>query len=98
MAKNLENAGGLPMAEAFVIALGKTSLGRQEAHELVRTITMNSEKEGTSFADAIQNYKNVKKYLDENKIKECLEPKNYIGHAEEIIDKVLDSLEWMVLP
>ncbi len=92
MKLNLDNAGGLPMAEAFVIALGKTELGRQEAHELVRTITMEAEEKGTSFTDAIKNNKEVKKYLDSNEIKQCLEPQNYTGHSEEIIDKVLESL------
>jgi adenylosuccinate lyase len=92
MKLNLDNAGGLPMAEAFVIALGKTELGRQEAHELVRTITMEAEEKGTSFTDAIKNNKEVKKYLDSNEIEHYLEPQNYTGHSEEIIDKVLESL------
>ena len=92
MKLNLDNAGGLPMAEAFVIALGKTDLGRQEAHELVRTITMDAEKDKTSFADAIKNNKDVKKYLTFSEIEHCLEPQNYTGHSEEIIDKVLGSL------
>ena len=92
MKLNLDNAGGLPMAEAFVIALGKTELGRQEAHELVRTITMKAEEKSTSFADAIKNNKEVKQYLDFNEIEHCLEPQNYTGHSEEIIDKVLESL------
>jgi len=92
MKLNLENAGGLPMGEAFVIALGKTELGRQEAHELVRTITMEAEEKDTTFADAIKDNKEVKKYLSSNEIEQCLEPQNYTGHSEEIIDKVLDSL------
>ena len=92
MKQNLENTGGLPMAEAFVIALGKTHLGRQEAHELVRTITMDAEKDNISFADAIKNNKEVKKHLDSNEIEYCLEPQNYTGHSNEIIEKVLGSL------
>ena len=92
MKQNLDNAGGLPMAEAFVIALGKTELGRQDAHELVRTITMDAEKEGISFAKAIQNNKEIKSYLNQKDIDYCLEPQNYIGHSEEIIHKVLGSL------
>ena len=92
MKQNLENAGGLPMAEAFVIALGKTQLGRQKAHELVRTITMDAEKDNISFADAIKNNKEVKKHLDSNEIEYCLEPQNYTGHSNEIIEKVLGSL------
>ena len=92
MKQNLDNAGGLPMAEAFVIALGKTELGRQDGHELVRTITMDAEKKGISFTEAIQNNKEIKGYLNQKDIDYCLEPQNYIGHSEEIIDKVLGSL------
>jgi adenylosuccinate lyase len=80
------------MAEAFVIALGKTDLGRQEAHELVRKITMDAEKNNISFSEAICNNKTVKGYLTTDQIEESLKPENYIGHSEEIIDKVLGSL------
>ena len=92
MIENLNNAGGLPMAEAFVIALGKTDLGRQEAHELVRTITMQSEKSNITFAQAIEKNEEVLKYLNQKEISDCLDPQNYTGHSEEIISKVLGSL------
>ena len=92
MRQNLENTGGLPMAEAFVIALGKTKLGRQEAHELVRKITMDAEKRQLTFSEAIRENQTVKKYIDDTEIEKCLMPDNYTGHSEEIINKVLDSL------
>ena len=92
MKQNLVNAGGLPMAEAFVIALGKTDLGRQEAHELVRKVTMHAEKENMTFSEAISNNKTVKECLTNEQIKECLKPENYTGHSKDIIDKVLGSL------
>ena len=92
MKENLDNTGGLPMAEAFVIALGKTDLGRQEAHELVRTITMEAEKSNVTFTQAIEKNKEVLNYLNKKEISDCLNPQNYTGHSEEIIDKVLGSL------
>ena len=92
MKLNLNEAGGLPMAEAFVIALGKTELGRQEAHELVRNITMDAEKKGVTFSQNISENPQVNKYLSNDKIIHCLEPKNYIGHSREIIDKVISSI------
>ena len=92
MRQNLENTGGLPMAEAFVISLGKTKLGRQEAHELVRKITMDAEKRRLTFSEAIRENQAVKKYIDDTEIEKCLMPDNYTGHSEEIINKVLDSL------
>ena len=91
MKDNLESAGGLPMAEFFVIELGKTELGRQASHELVRTITMEAESEGVTFADAIRENKIVKEKLGKEKIEFCLNPVNYVGHSKEIIDRVLDA-------
>ena len=92
MRRNLNGAGGLPMAEAFVIALGKTDLGRQEAHELVRSITMSAEKKNISFNKNIKENKKIKKYLTKDEIESCLKPDNYIGHSHEIIKRVLDSI------
>ncbi len=92
MEKNLESAGGLPMAEAFVIALGKTDLGRQSAHELVREIAMEAERKGDNFSEEISKNKIVIEKIGKNGINKCLEPKNYIGHNLEIIDSVLSSI------
>ena len=92
MKLNLNDAGGLPMAEAFVIALGKTELGRQEAHELVRNITMDAEKKGVTFAKNVSENPQVKKYLGNDKIIHCLDPNNYVGHSHEIINKVISSI------
>ena len=92
MKENLDGAGGLPMAEAFVIALGRTELGRQEAHELVRNITMEAEKKGVTFSQNVSNNEEVKKYLSNEEIDHCLEPNNYVGHSHEIIERVMSSI------
>jgi adenylosuccinate lyase len=92
MAENMTRAGGLPMAEAFVIVLGKTDLGRQDAHELVRQISMDAESNKMTFNEAISSNSIVKEYLAKDLIQKTLQPENYIGHSEEIINKVLDSL------
>ena len=34
----------------------------------------------------------VKKYLSDEQITDCLEPNNYVGHSHEIIDRVLSSI------
>ena len=34
----------------------------------------------------------VKKYLSDDEITNCLEPNNYVGHSHEIIDRVLSSI------
>ena len=92
MRKNLDSAGGLPMAEAFVISLGKTDLGRQAAHELVRQVTMEAEKNGTSFSEEISENNKVLEKIGKKEIDKCLNPDNYTGHSSEIIDRVLNSI------
>ena len=92
MRKNLDSAGGLPMAEAFVISLGKTDLGRQAAHELVRQVTMEAEKNGTSFSEEISENNKVLEKIGKKGIDKCLNPDNYTGHSSEIIDRVLNSI------
>ena len=92
MRKNLDSAGGLPMAEAFVISLGKTDLGRQAAHELVRQVTMEAEKNGTSFSEEISENNTVLEKIGKKEIDKCLNPDNYTGHSSEIIDRVLNSI------
>ncbi|MEC9333145.1 MAG: adenylosuccinate lyase, partial [Candidatus Thermoplasmatota archaeon] len=87
MKKNLDSAGGLPMAEALVISLGKTDMGRQAAHELIRQITMNAEKSGNIFAEEVMKNQIVKEKIGEKEIKKGLKAKNYIGHSSEIVNR-----------
>ena len=93
MKENLDAAGGLPMAEAFVISLSKTDLGRQAAHELIRQITMDAEEAGEKFSDAVSENEIVREKIGEKIIAKCLEPKNYVGHSSEIVDRVLNSVK-----
>ena len=81
------------MAEAFVISLSKTDLGRQNAHELIRQITMDAEETGKKFSDAVCENKIVREKIGEKMIAKCLEPKNYVGHSSEIVDRVLNSVK-----
>ncbi len=92
MRKNLDSAGGLPMAEAFVISLGKTDIGRQSAHELVRQVTLEAERKGTTFSEEISENSTVLEKIGKEEIEKCLNPENYTGHSSEIIDRVLKSI------
>lgn len=93
MKRNLDSSGGLPMAEAFVVSLGKTDMGRQSSHELVRQITMEAEKNGTSFSEEISKNKIVLEKIGKKEINKCLNPENYTGHSSEIVDRVLNSIK-----
>ena len=91
--RNLEETGGLPLGEAVMIALSKKGMGRQEAHEFVRTITMEAEKNGERFDNAIKNNEEVCNLMSKEEIETVLEPSNYIGHSVEIIERCLKEMD-----
>ncbi len=84
--KNLNLLKGRNMAEAVMIRLVEKGCGRQEAHELLRTITHKKE----DFKDALMKNETVKKYLSEEEIESALDPRNYTGSAEEIVRRLLE--------
>ena len=47
---------------------------------------------GAIFSENIKANAEVQKYLSNDEIHHCLEPDNYVGHSQEIIDKVLASI------
>ena len=53
---------------------------------------MEAEKKGLTFSQNIKDNDEVKKYLSDDEITNCLEPNNYVGHSHEIIDRVLSSI------
>ena len=53
---------------------------------------MEAEKSNVTFAQAIEKNEEVLSYLNKKEINDCLNPQNYTGHSEEIINKVLGSL------
>ena len=90
---NLEKTGGLPLGEAVMMALSRKGIGRQEAHELVRKITMKAEKDKEQFDTAVKNNEKVRNLMSENEIEEVMDPANYIGHATEIIERCLKEMD-----
>jgi adenylosuccinate lyase len=85
--RNLYMTQGKNLAEALMIALTKKGASRQEAHEILRTISM---QEG-DFKQAIHDNSEVKEYLSDEEIDELLIPENYIGEARSLVKRVLDE-------
>jgi adenylosuccinate lyase len=83
MLKNIELTQGRAMSEAVMIALTTKSMSRQEAHELLRELTIKSETERRHFKEILLENKIVSGKLTEKEIDEALKPKNYLGTARE---------------
>ncbi|MGA3290003.1 MAG: adenylosuccinate lyase [Candidatus Bathyarchaeia archaeon] len=81
MLQNLSLTQGRAMSEAVMIALTKKGVDRQEAHELLRKLTIQSALEKRDFKQVLLQDKFVSSKLSEKEIDEALNPKNYLGTA-----------------
>jgi len=81
MLKNICLTQGRAMSEAVMIALTKKGVSRQEAHELLRKLTIRSEVEKRPFKQVLIKDEFVHSKLTEKEIDEALNPKNYLGTA-----------------
>ena len=92
IAANLATAGGLPMAEAVMLALTRKGMDRQAAHELVRQVSMEAASGKASFRNLLLAESEIAERLSAAEINDALDPASYTGHAGEIVDRVLASL------
>lgn len=90
--KMLSNVGltqGRLMSEAVMMALAQKGMNRQEAHELMRKLTLKSEREMRPFKQLLLEDKVVSKRLNKKEIDKALNPMNYLGTAASQIDSVV---------
>ena len=83
MLQNMELTQGRAMSEAVMMALTRKGVDRQEAHELLRKLTVKSEHEKRHFREVLLADKFVRSKLSEREIDAALNPKNYLGTAVE---------------
>jgi adenylosuccinate lyase len=83
MLRNIDMTQGRALSEAVMMALTRKGVNRQEAHELLRKLTIKSELEKRHFKEILVEDKFVRSKLSEKEIGEALNPKNYLGTAVE---------------
>ena len=91
MRQNIELTQGRAMSEAVMIALAKKGVSRQEAHELLRKLTIKSEVEKRPFKEVLVKDKFVGKKLSEKEIDEALNPQNYLGTALKQVELMVEK-------
>jgi adenylosuccinate lyase len=89
MRKNLESAGPTIMAESVIIKLVDKGMGRQDAHELLRTCTMECIDTGKDFKCALMEKGVISQMLCDEEIDQCLRPESYLGTTGKTIDNIL---------
>jgi adenylosuccinate lyase len=87
MLRNLDLTQGRAMSEAVMMALVAKGVNRQEAHELLRKLTIKSEVEKRQFREILLEDVLASNKLSAKEIDAVLNPKNYLGTAIEQAEK-----------
>ena len=83
MRRNLDLGGGLIMAEAVMLNLGK-AIGRQHAHDVVYEAAQDAFVQGKSFGSLLAADKRVTAHLKLQEIEALLDPAGYTGLCGEM--------------
>jgi len=88
MRKNLDMTHGLIVAEAVMMGLAP-HIGRNEAHDVVYDACRVVADKGGSLAEALAKVPEVTQHLDRNALEKLTDPSNYLGAAQEMVDRVV---------
>lgn len=89
MGRNLSRAGSVIMAESVILVLVSKGMGRQEAHELIRKCSMESQHACEDFKAYLMAEKRVTALLSEAEIDSALDPRAYLGSTGQTVDRIL---------
>ena len=91
MLQNMNLTRGRAMSESVMMALAKKGANRQDAHELLRKLTIQSAFENKDFKEILLKDQFVSGHLTEKEIDQALNPKNYLGTAVKQAEKFANS-------
>jgi 3-carboxy-cis,cis-muconate cycloisomerase len=86
MRENLDLSGGLIMAEALMLELGR-QIGRQRAHDAVYDAAQASVTESRAFRDMLAKDPHVSARLSSQQIDALLDPARYTGLCRQFAER-----------
>lgn len=89
MSTNIGLTQGRALSEAVMMALVAKGMSRQEAHELLRRLAIQSEAEKQPFKRTLLEDKTVGAKLSKADVDRALNPRNYLGTTLKQIDFVV---------
>jgi Adenylosuccinate lyase C-terminus/Lyase/impB/mucB/samB family len=90
MQKNLDLSRGLIVAEAVMMGLAP-QIGRQQAHDVVYDACRLVNEKGGSLSEALIANPEISGRIDQATIDRLTTPRNYLGQAPQMVDRVLAS-------
>jgi 3-carboxy-cis,cis-muconate cycloisomerase len=92
MKANLEAINSLVLTEAVSVALAEF-VDRAQAHELMERAAKKAIQEKKHLRAVLLEMPEVFKYLSDSEVDRLLDPKNYLGSAQEFIERVLGDTD-----
>jgi len=90
--KNLMLLRGVNLAESVMIELTKRGMNRQEAHEVMRTASMQALAGDRDLGQVLGEHPEVTKFISPDELHALLDPEVYIGTAVRQVERVIEKL------
>ncbi|MFZ0439273.1 MAG: lyase family protein, partial [Candidatus Sulfotelmatobacter sp.] len=90
MRRNLDATQGLIFAEAVAIAMGR-QIGKSAAHELLEVASRQVRESGKHLREVLAQNPVVTEHLTSADLDRLFAPENYLGIAEELVDRVIEA-------
>ena len=89
MRRNLDISQGLIMTEPLMLGLSKKTGKKETGFALVHKAAMEAFEKGNPFGEYIEKFPEIRNYLSPDEIKTLLNPENYLGLNDQLIDAVI---------
>jgi len=91
MHANIENQNGLVMAEKVMIELVDSGIPREEAHEILRSASMDCISNGRHLRDVCREVDAISSRFDNDQLEAMFNPANHIGLSAELVDEAVST-------
>lgn len=90
--KNLALTKGAILTEKIMIELVNKGIGRQDGHEIMRKTAIEAKQKDVSLKEILMKNPTINNIFNETEIDSMLDPKNYLGKAEEQVENLVKIL------
>ena len=89
MRKNIESQNGMVMAEKVMLALVERGVTREDAHEILRSASMQAISDGKGLHAACSEDGVGSRLFDELELADLFGPEGHIRHSGRIVDEAV---------
>jgi hypothetical protein len=91
MKRNMEKFGGLVFSEHVMLALVSKGLSREQAYKLVQRNAARVWDERVPFLNALLGDPEVRRYLTEDELRQCLSLEHHLRYLHTTVERVLGN-------